>query len=274
MAGTAKKAAHKVEPMPGREDTEIEEAFERLVSEGDDRLQRPLVSLCATAFLGGIDVAVGVLAYLVVEEQTQSRLLAALAFTVGFVALLMARSELFSENFLVPVVAAAATPGSWPRLARLWVVSLALNLVGGLVFAAIAMAALPQLHPIAVESGTYYAHLGVSWRSFWLAVLAGGVLTLMTRMQHADESLGVKIVPAIVMPFVLVSAQLFHSVLDSILMMAGLATGDTPYGWLDFLGAMGWSAFGNLVGGIGLVTSIRLLRTSHRVEEERSKRGQ
>ena len=62
MAGTAKKAAHKVEPMPGREDTEIEEAFERLVSEGDDRLQRPLVSLCATAFLGGIDVAVGVLA--------------------------------------------------------------------------------------------------------------------------------------------------------------------------------------------------------------------
>ena len=33
---------------PGREEPEIEEAFDRLVEEGADRLQRPLVSVCAT----------------------------------------------------------------------------------------------------------------------------------------------------------------------------------------------------------------------------------
>ena len=60
----------------------------------------------------------------------------------------------------------------------------------------------------------HYAHLGVSWRSFFLAVLVG--------------------------------AQLFHSVLDSILMFAGLLTGKADYGYLDWLGALGWSAFGNL----------------------------
>jgi formate-nitrite transporter family protein len=273
MASAAKNQAGTSKPAPGREEPEIEEAFDRLVGEGNDRLQRPLLSLCATGFLGGVDVAIGVLAYLVVEDQTGSKILGALAFSIGFVALLLARSELFTENFLVPVIAAAATPGSWLALLRLWVVTLIVNLLGGLLIASIAMVALPDLHKAAVTSGAHFAHLGVSWRSFCLAVLAGAVLTLMTRMQHASDSLGVKIVPAVIMPFLLVAGQLFHSVLDSILMFAGLVTGHATYGWLDWLGALGWSAFGNIVGGIGLVTSIRLLRVTHRVGEERDKQG-
>ena len=99
-----------------------------------------------------------------------------------------------------------------------------------------------------MKAGSHYAHLGVSWRSFFLAVLAGAVITLLTRMQHATENLGVRLVPAVLMSFVLVGAQLFHSVLDSILMFAGLLTGKADYGYLDWLGALGWSAFGNLVG--------------------------
>ena len=144
-----------------------------------------------------------------------------------------------------------------------------MNLLGGLIIAAMTMVALPELHKTAITAGAHYAQLGVSWRSFFLAVLAGAVLTLMTRMQHATESMGVKIVPAVVLPFVLVAGQLFHSVLDSILMFAGLGTGHATYSWLDWLGALGWSALGNLIGGIGLVTSIRLLRVTHRVQAER-----
>ena len=34
--------------------------------------------------------------------------------------------------------------------------------------------------------------------------------------------------------------------------------------------ALGWSGFGNLIGGIGLVTSLRLLQAPHRVAEERA----
>ena len=86
MTETARTSAPTSKPAPGREEPEIEEAFDRLVGEGNDRLQRPLLSLCATGFLGGIDVAIGVLAYLVVEEQTGSKLLAALAFSTGFIA--------------------------------------------------------------------------------------------------------------------------------------------------------------------------------------------
>jgi formate/nitrite transporter FocA (FNT family) len=258
-------------PKGAREEPEIEEAYERLIDEGRLRLGRALLPLAATGLLGGIDVGVGVLAYLVVDTHIGNHLLAALAFSIGFIALLLARSELFTENFLVPVTAVAAGCGSLLQLARLWVVTLVANLAGGLLFAWLTISALPDVHESAVKAGSHYAHLGVSWRSFSLAILAGVVITLLTRMQHATGSLGVQLVPAVVMSFVLVGAELFHSVLDSILMFAGLVTGDADYTVLDWLGALGWSALGNIVGGVGLVTAVRLLRVTHRVAEDRDK---
>jgi formate/nitrite transporter FocA (FNT family) len=256
-------------PAPEREEPEIEEAFDRVVEEGHDRLQRPFVSLLSTGVLGGADVAFGVFGYLFVADGTGQKLLAALTFSIGFLALLLARSELFTENFLVPVLSAVARPGQWTRLVRLWVVTLAANLIGALGVTAITVAALPKLDAVAITTGRHYAELGVSWRTFWLAVLAGAVITLMTRMQHASDSLVVKIVPAIAMPFLLVGGELFHSIVDSAFMFAGLTTGHAPYGWGDWAGALGWSIFGNLVGGLGLVTAARLLRVTHRIAEER-----
>ena len=79
-----------------------------------------------TPALGGIDVGIGALAYLFVLHETGETLLAALAFTIGFIALLLARSELSTENFLVPVTA-AASERSWSRLIRLWIVTLVMN---------------------------------------------------------------------------------------------------------------------------------------------------
>ncbi|HET8594766.1 MAG TPA: formate/nitrite transporter family protein [Intrasporangium sp.] len=258
-----------VPPKGARSEPALEEAFERLVEEGRERLDRPLLPLLSTGLLGGVDVGVGVLIYLVVEAETGNHLLASLSFSIGFVALLLAKSELFTENFLVPVLSVVAKAGTLAQLVRLWVITLAANLVGGFAMAWMITVALPDVHETAVKAGSHYAHLGISWRSFFLAVLAGAVITLLTRMQHATENLGVRLVPAVLMSFVLVGAQLFHSVLDSLLMFAGLLTGDADYGYLDWLRALGWAAFGNLVGGLVLVTGIRLLRVPHRVAESR-----
>lgn len=256
-------------PKGSREEPALEDAYERLVDEGHQRLSRPLVPLVSTGLLGGIDVGVGVLSYLVVRVETGNHLLASLAFTIGFVALAMASSELFTENFLVPVISVVAKAGTFAQLLRLWAVTLGANLISGFGMAGMIVVALPDVHREAVEVGSHYAHLGVSWRSLFLAVLAGAVITLLTRMQHATEDLGVRLVPTVLMSFVLVGAQLFHSVLDSIMMFAGLLTGKADYGYLDWLGALGWSVFGNLIGGLVLVTGIRLLRITHRLAESR-----
>ncbi|MER7457827.1 formate/nitrite transporter family protein [Micromonospora sp. NPDC126480] len=258
-------------PQPRRREREIEEAFDRILEEGTVRLARSWPSLAATGTLGGIDVGTGVLAYLLVEHSTGQTLLAGLAFSIGFVALLLARSELFTEDFLVPVTAVAARRAGLRALIRLWVVTLAGNLVGGWLVAWLITRAYPELRDTATAVGAYYADLGVNARSFTLAVLAGMVITLMTRTQHATESLGVRLAAAVLFGALLAAGQLFHSVLDSIFMFTALTTGRAPFGYLDWLGALAWSAFGNVVGGVGLVAMLRMVRVPHRLAEERAR---
>jgi hypothetical protein len=52
--------------------------------------------------------------------------------------------------------------------------------------------------------------------------------------------------------------------------VGGLLGGRAAYTWGDWARALGWSGFGSLIGGIGLVTSLRLLQAPHRVAEERA----
>ena len=117
-------------PVP---EPEIEDAFDRLVDEGEVRLARPVLALLSTGLLGGIDIGAGVLAYLLVDASTHNTLLAGMAFSIGFIALLLARSELFTENFLVPVLTVVAGKAGFVSLTRLWAITLGANLAGGWV---------------------------------------------------------------------------------------------------------------------------------------------
>ncbi len=83
-------------------------AIEASIKEGEPRLTRTWPMLLATGTVGGIDVGMGVFALLLVKSATHSDLLGGLAFSVGFIALLLANSELFTENFLVPLAAVVA----------------------------------------------------------------------------------------------------------------------------------------------------------------------
>ena len=212
--------------------------------------------MISTGQLGGIDIGVGVLAYLLVDAKTHNVLLAGVAFSVGFVALLLARSELFTENFLIPVLTLVAGRSGWGSLVRLWLVTLAGNFAGGWVITWLIVTARPDLKPTAIEVGTHYADLGISVRSFALAVLAGAVITLMTRMQHSTDNLGVQLVPSILFGALLSAGQLFHCVLDSLLMFAELISG-APFGYANWLSALGLSALGNVVDGLVLVTALQ-----------------
>jgi len=73
---------------------QLSEAFDTIVSEGAQRLHRSWREVLSTGLAGGLEVATGVLALLAVLAETGSHLLAGLAFSIGFIALLLARSEL------------------------------------------------------------------------------------------------------------------------------------------------------------------------------------
>lgn len=104
---------------------QVERTFERTVDEGEQRLGRDWPELLATGAVGGVDIRVGVFARLVVQEATGNPLLGALAFAIGFLALTVGSSELFTENFLIPISAMTAGRGGPWKLLRLGVHSAA-----------------------------------------------------------------------------------------------------------------------------------------------------
>jgi formate/nitrite transporter FocA (FNT family) len=251
----------------GLNEPEVEDTFERTVLEGRRRMSRGWPALIATGLVGGIDVATGVMAMLVVEAKTGDKLLAGLAFSIGFIALTLARSELFTEDFLVPVGAVIARQSRFRSLMRLWWVTCAANLVGGWIFTYLVVTGFSEVKQPAIEAGKHYIDLGLGWRAFSLALLGGAVITLMTWMQHSTENMGVKLVPAVTTGFLLAGLQLNHAIVNSLLIFAGLHTHQSPYGYLQWAETAGWAALGNMVGGVALVTMLRILQVPHKVME-------
>jgi formate/nitrite transporter FocA (FNT family) len=247
----------------------LEDAFRRMVDEGTQRLHRSWREVLVTGFFGGTEVAVGVLAYLSVVAATHDPLLGGLAFSIGFLALLLGRSELFTEGFLVPVTTLAAKRASFGQLLKLWSGTLAANLIGGWVLMWLIMMGFPKLRAQTIESATHYATAPMSAETIVLALLGGMVITLMTRMQHGTDSVPGKIAASIAAAFLLAGLQMFHSILDSLIIFGALATGEAPFGYLDWLVWFGYTLLGNIVGGLGLVTLLRLLRSKDRLQEER-----
>jgi formate-nitrite transporter family protein len=59
---------------------ELEDAFQRMIAEGTQRLHRPWREVLTTGFFGGTEVAMGVLAYLSVLNVTHEPMVAGPAF--------------------------------------------------------------------------------------------------------------------------------------------------------------------------------------------------
>ena len=236
---------------------EIVDAHARIVAEGEHRLSRPGRTVAVIGAVGGFDVSIGVFALLVAKRTGAGELVGALAFSVGFVILTLANSELFTENFLVPI-AALQHGGQRPwRLVELWVITLMTNLAGGAVSIVLMASAFPALTKAAIPVGAHYPHLGIGWRSFAGAMLGGALVTLMTWMQHAHDGAGPKVVAAALTGTLLAAGPVNHVIVAALEMFAGLLHG-APYGYLDLAAVTAWFAIGNLVGGIALVTGFRL----------------
>lgn len=251
-------------------DEQLRSAFHRSVDDGVVRLRRSWTALGATGLVGGLDVGLGVLALLVVEEATGSRILGALAFGIGFVALTLGRSELFTENFLVPVTTVVGRKGSVRALLRLWGVALGANLVGGWLVSALIMGALPRLTATAVESARFYPDMGIGWTSFSLGVIGGAAITIMTWMERGSGTELGRLVSVVSIAFLLAAAPLNHVIVVSMEMFAALQS-EAPFSYLDWALVAAWAGLANVVGGL-LVTLLRLIQVGRiEIRQERGR---
>ena len=256
----------------GVQEDQLQEAFDTIVSEGAQRLHRTWREVLTTGLAGGLEIGIGVVLLFAVYAETGSHLLAGLAFGVGFVALLLARSELFTEGFLVPVTAVVAGRASAAQLGKLWGGTLLGNLIGGWALMWLVVQALPDLRATAIESATTFVTAPLDLESAALAFLAGIAITLMTRMQHGTTSDPAKIVAAFAGGLVLAGLQLFHSILDSLVVFAALHAG-APFGYGDWLAWFWYTTLLNMAGGLLVVTMLRLVRSKDMIQRERAKAG-
>lgn len=243
-----------------------DEIYARIRREGRRRLSRPRLELGATALVGGFDVSFGVVAFALVAGAFQAHFgtaiahaVGALAFGVGFVFVVVGRSELFTENFLVPIAGLERNRGSLRQLAELWVGALILNLVGGTILALIltsqgvldgnAQGQLVRLAERVAGNGTTTALLS--------AVVAGALMTLMTWfVEGAAESTGVRILMSWVVGALILLGTFNHAVVSTIELVFGLRFGaDVSIG--DLFRNLGLALAGNLAGGLLLVTFAR-----------------
>jgi formate-nitrite transporter family protein len=256
----------------GEEDDDLAQIFDRTVEEGSRRLERTWPGLLATGTVGGIDVSIGIFALLLVEHDTGNKLLSGLAFGIGFIALTLANSELFTENFLVPIAAVAAKRGSVRSLVRLWAGTLVMNLVGGWVIMGLVILGMPELRGTAIHVAEVYPGYGIGARSLALSLLGGASITLMTWMERSTMSVTGKLVAAVSVAFLLAAASLDHTIVVSLEMFAALHAG-APFGYAEWARVAAWAAVGNLVGGVALVTMLRLVQVGRdTLNEEREQR--
>ena len=263
--------------MSGRDPEEI---WEQSVEEGERRLARAPQGLAATGVVGGVDVMLGVMALAVVSgalavslPEQIAHIGGSLVFGIGFVFLVIGRSELFTENLLVPIAGLLRGRGSGRRLLLLWLVTMVANLAGIFVLAAIFTRA-GLVPPETLDAAGQMADT-FGERDFVAALLsaivAGTAMTLFTWMIHAVERDIARIVIALLIGFVLAAPSLNHAIVGFGEMVFGLLAGTSETAtWTDLAQNFPVSVLGNFIGGLGFVTFFRILQV--RGEDEDGER--
>lgn len=110
--------------------------------QGDDELNRPVISLALSGLAAGVAITASVFAQAAIAlrlgGEPRAELVAGLGYAVGFVIVVLGRMQLFTETTVTAVLPVISNPNwhNFGRLARLWSIVLAANLLGTFMVAA------------------------------------------------------------------------------------------------------------------------------------------
>ncbi len=218
----------------------------------------------STAFIAGVTIIFGIVALGVTHSLAAedlgtgpAELLGAIAFAVGLVFLVIGRTELFSENFFGPFAAAVSAEhqGGWGALLRLWALTLALNLVGGAVLGGLLTVpgALPDGAPETLTTiAEEIANQSVAM-TLVRAIAAGALLTLLSYMLHACDSVRSRISVTLMVGFFVAVGPFDHVVVSALHLLFGVWLGGAVT-YPDIGENIAFAFVGNIAGGLLLIT--------------------
>jgi formate-nitrite transporter family protein len=260
------------EKAPGTEPKKgSQEILRDEIREGRDVLERPGWSLAVSGLSAGLDIGFSLFLMAVVRTLLGDgvapwlvHLLVANMYAVGFIFVVLGRSELFTEQTTLAVLPVLGGRASLAALFRAWAIVLASNLLGAAAFAAITVAIGPALGVIELRTLGDIAH-GVTDHPagtvFASAVLAGWLMGLLSWLVAAARDTISQFVIVWLIATVIGIARLHHVVVGSVEVFAGIFAGQgvtfEDYGTFAL-----WTALGNVVGGTVFVAVIKFGHTT------------
>ena len=268
------------ESTPDASPTSYREILTLEIEEGLTALNRPFAGLFLSGLSAGLDIGFGPLAMAVTLttlgggfSEPIVHVLTANAYTVGFIFVVLGRSELFTEHTTLAFVPVLHREASVGQLGRLWGTVYVSNLLGGSVFAALAVFIGPQLGTVDAAAFGEIAHELVKYSPtvlFLSAILAGWLMGLMTWLVAAGRNTISQLVFVWLIAFMIGYIHLPHSIAGSIEVLLAVIAGE-GVGVGQFLGFLLWSTLGNIVGGTVFVA---LLKYGHGINPGRSQADQ
>ena len=236
-----------------------EEIHENVLKDAKKELEKSIPSLAWSGLGAGLAISFSTLGGSFLASVAPPHLVhAAMAagYPLGFILVVLSRSQLFTENTLEPVLPVLEKPSRkmLGKLLRLWAVVLAANLVGAaLISAAIARTAmLPAPVLSAVMEHARESTAGGFGRVFYLGIFAGWLVALMAWLVAATHSTGAQIAIVWLTTAPIAALGFRHSIAGSVNAFTRVWAGDASLA--DMLGNFVVPALiGNVVGGVVLV---------------------
>lgn len=240
--------------------------LEQEIDLGQRELERETGGLLMSGLSAGLDIGFSVLAATVIitlaDDQfpeASTRLLAALAYSIGFVFVIFGRSELYTEHTTLAFLPVLAGRARVSHLLRLWALVFIANVAGTWAFAGLLAAigpALGVIEPAALGSEAVHS-LEHSWLVILTsAILAGWLMGLASWLVTAARTTGAEIFFVVLVTSLIGLAELHHCIVGSVKVLAAVfATGEL--GMADYLRFMGLATLGNTIGGVVFVAVIK-----------------
>jgi formate-nitrite transporter family protein len=163
--------------------------------QGELEMDRPMSALVWSALAAGLTMGFSMLVPALLQAQLPPgpgwKLLATSGYAVGFLIVILARQQLFTENTMTAVLPFMSRPGirSLLRLLRLWGIVLLGNVVGGAAFA-FAIGHMPMLEPAArdaLRDSAMELLRNSAWALFSKGIIAGWLVATMVWLATAAE---------------------------------------------------------------------------------------
>jgi formate/nitrite transporter FocA (FNT family) len=175
-------------------------------------------------------------------------------YPIGFVAVIIGRAQLFTENTLYPVVLVLDERRHLLRTLRLWAVVFASNVLGAVLFAALAVKTsalrpdiLSQLLQLGVDAAT-----GSASHFFWSGVIGGWLIALVAWTVTASHWTIGQLAIVYLLTFVVGVGHFAHCIAGSGEILSAVMAGSVSASrYLQWLAS---ATSGNICGGVLIVS--------------------